>query len=101
MNPSEPLMDTLLHRSLAPVAFITFASIALHQSVPELQTPVASVLLGITALLLVLRPIEREIRLSSQFRTRVLLMGNGPLAQKFIDEIERSPKHGYCIVGLV
>jgi exopolysaccharide biosynthesis polyprenyl glycosylphosphotransferase len=59
------------------------------------------VLLGITALLLVLRPIEREIRSSSQFKTRVLLIGNGPLAQKFIDEIERSPKRGYCIVGLV
>ena len=92
-------MSAVLHRSLAPFAFITTVTIALHQSVPELQSLVPSVLLGITALLLVLRPIELEIRLRSQFRTRVLLMGNGPLAQKFMYEVERSPKHGYCMVG--
>ena len=93
-------MDTLLHRSLAPVAFIA-TLIVLHQSLPQLRTPVGSGLLAIMAVLLVLRPIERERRSSSQFRTRVLLVGYSPLAQKFIDEIERSPKSGHSVVGVV
>src|SRR5712691_10950586 len=94
-------MDAVLQRSLPPFAFIATLMIVLHQSLPELRTPVASALLAVTALLLVLRPIQREIRSSSQFRTRVLLIGNSPIAQKFMDEIEASPKRGYSIVGVV
>jgi exopolysaccharide biosynthesis polyprenyl glycosylphosphotransferase len=94
-------MDILLQRSLVPLALITTLMIALHRSLPELRTPAASVLLGVTALLLLLRPIERKMRMSSQFRTRVLVIGGGTIAQKFIDEIERFPKLGYSIVGLV
>jgi len=94
-------MDILLQRSLVPIAFITALMIALHRLLPELRTPAASVLLVVTALLLVLRPIERGMRMSSQFRTRVLVIGGGTIAQKFIDEIERFPKHGYSIVGLI
>jgi exopolysaccharide biosynthesis polyprenyl glycosylphosphotransferase len=81
--------------------FVGALMIALHKSIPELKTPLASSLLAVTVLLLLLRPIIRETQLSSHFRTRVLLIGNGPLAKKFVGEIEAHPKRGYTILGLV
>lgn len=94
-------MNAVLQRSLSPFAFIATLMVALHQTLAELRTPVGSALLLLIALLLVLRPIERDLRSSSQFRTRVLLIGNSPMAQKFIDEIEGCPKRGYSIIGVI
>ena len=74
----------VVQRALGSFAFTSTLMIALHRSVPELRTPFASSLLAVTALLMVLRGIARETRWNSHFRTRVLLIGNGPIAQKFI-----------------
>ncbi len=81
--------------------FLGMLMIALHASIPKLMTPLVSALLVATALLLLLQAIERQIRSNSRFRTRVLLVGNQPMAQKLILEIEACPKRGYTIVGLV
>jgi exopolysaccharide biosynthesis polyprenyl glycosylphosphotransferase len=94
------LTNVVLQRALVPFAFAGTLMIGLSHSVPELRTAFASSLLAVTALLLV-RPIARQIRSSSHFRTRVLLIGNRPIAQKFIEEIEANPNRGYTIVGLV
>src|SRR2546427_4021360 len=75
--------NVVIHRALACLMFVGALIIALHKSIPELKTPLASSLLAVTVLLLLLRPIIRETQLSSHFRTRVLLIGNGPLAKKF------------------
>lgn len=93
--------DSLLQRAFGSFVFTCVLMIVLHQTVPELRTPFVSSLLAATALLLLLRPFEREIRSSSRFRTRVLLIGNHPMAQKLITEIEACPQRGYIIVGLV
>jgi len=86
---------------LMPFAFIGALMIPLLVSVPQLRTPAALGLMAATALLLVIRPIEREIRSTVQFQTRVLLIGHRPIARKFIDEIERCPERRYTIVGIV
>ncbi|PYQ34273.1 MAG: hypothetical protein DMF57_06815 [Acidobacteria bacterium] len=91
----------LLRRALVSLVLTGGLMVALHRSVPGLRTPFASGLLAVTALLLVLRPIAREGRWSSHLRTRVLLIGNGPMAQKLMDEIEANPKRGYTIIGVV
>ena len=101
MNSLRMWNAALLRRALVPIAFIGTLMIVLHLSIHELRTPFSLSLMALTALLLVLRPIDREIRRSSKFRTRVLLVGNQPFAQKFIEEIERCPTRGYTIVGLV
>jgi exopolysaccharide biosynthesis polyprenyl glycosylphosphotransferase len=91
----------VLQRALVPFVLIGMLVIALPFSIVALRTPFAATLLGVTVLLLLLRPIEREIRLSSHFRTRVLVVGNHPMAQKLIEEIEIFPRRGYIVVGLV
>ena len=58
-------------------------------------------LIAAAALLMVLRPIRREIRTSSLHRIRVLLVGRGPLAERLIDEIESCPARGYTVIGRV
>jgi len=95
------LTNVVLQRALVSFAFAGTLMIGLSHSVSELRTPFASSLLAVTALLLLVRPIARQIRSSSHFRTRVLLIGNRPIAQKFIEEIEANSKRGYTIVGLV
>jgi exopolysaccharide biosynthesis polyprenyl glycosylphosphotransferase len=84
-----------------PFAFVGTLTIVLHLSIRELRNPLSLSLLALTALLLILRPIEREIHRSSKFRTRVLLVGNQPFARKFMEEIERCPRRGFTIVGVV
>jgi len=89
-------------RALLPFAFLGLLMIMLATSIPALRSPLASTLLAVTVLLLLLRPIEREVRSSSQFRTRVILIGNNrTIAEKFIELIEANPKSGYSIIGLV
>jgi exopolysaccharide biosynthesis polyprenyl glycosylphosphotransferase len=94
-------MTRIVERALMPFAGIGILMIALLVSLPALRAPVALTLLMATALLLVLRPIEREMRSNSQFKTRVLLIGHRPIARKFMDEIERFPERGYTIIGIV
>jgi exopolysaccharide biosynthesis polyprenyl glycosylphosphotransferase len=93
--------NVLVQRAVTALVFMVTATIGLHAWIPALRTPVASGLLAVTVFLLVARPIARETRRSSRFRTRVLLVGNGPLARKFVDEIEAHPERGYSIVGFV
>jgi exopolysaccharide biosynthesis polyprenyl glycosylphosphotransferase len=90
-----------LQNALIPFAFTGTLIVALYRAVPQLRTPVPSALLLIMAVLLVLRPIQKDMRSSSRFRTRVLLIGNRPLAQKFMDAVEAHPKRRYTIVGVV
>jgi len=94
-------MGTLLQRALMPFAFIGTLMSALLVSLPELRNPVSLGLLALTALLMVLRPIEREMRTSSRIKKRLLLIGHGLVARKFMDEIERYPQRGFTILGVV
>ena len=94
-------MGTLLQRALMPFAFIGTLMSALLVSLPELRNPVSLGLLALMALLMVLRPIEREMRTSSRIKKRVLLIGHGLVARKFMDEIERYPQRGFTILGVV
>ena len=84
-----------------PFALIGIAVAAFLGSLPELRTPFGVALVATTALLLVLRPIDREIRSSLQFKKRVLLIGHRGIARRFLYEIERFPERGYTIVGIV
>jgi len=89
-------------RALLPFALIGIVLITLPLSIPVLRTPLASTLVAVTVLLLLIQPVEREIRSSSQFRTRILLVGNNRrISEKFLEEIEAQPKRGYSIVGIV
>ena len=94
-------MTYIVQRALMPFAFIGVIIVAFLLSLPELRTPVGLALLAAVALLLVLRPIEREIRSNLQYRKRVLLIGHRPIARAFVDEIERFPERGYAIIGIV
>jgi exopolysaccharide biosynthesis polyprenyl glycosylphosphotransferase len=78
-----------------------FPLIAFLGLLPELRTPVGLGLLATVALLLVLRPIDRKIQTTLQFKTRILLIGQRPIARKFLDEIERFPERGCTIIGIV
>jgi exopolysaccharide biosynthesis polyprenyl glycosylphosphotransferase len=94
-------MTIIIQRALMPFPFIGILMLASLQSLPELRTPVGLVLLAATALLFVLRPIERELRTNLKFKTRVLLIGHRPIARKFLYEVERFPERGYTIIGIV
>ena len=72
-------MTYIVQRALMPFAFIGIIIVAFLLSLPELRTPVGLALLAAVALLLVLRPIEREIRSNLQYRKRVLLIGHRPI----------------------
>jgi exopolysaccharide biosynthesis polyprenyl glycosylphosphotransferase len=94
-------MTYIVQRALMPFAFIGIVILTFLLSLPELRTPVGLALLATVVLLLVLRPIDREIRSNLQFKTRVLLLGHRPIGRKFMNEIERFPERGYTIVGIV
>jgi exopolysaccharide biosynthesis polyprenyl glycosylphosphotransferase len=91
-------MIGMIQRALIPFPLISIAFFAL---IPELRTPVGLGLLATIALLLVLRPIDRRIRTTLQFKTRVLVIGQRTIARKFLDEIERFPERGCTIIGIV
>jgi exopolysaccharide biosynthesis polyprenyl glycosylphosphotransferase len=91
----------ILRRGPAALAITGLLIVGLKAWLPELQAMSAVGVLAVTFLLLVVHPIARENRWHSRCRDRVLLVGNRPLAQKFIDEIEANPKRGYTIVGLI
>ena len=99
MNTS--MWNRFVLQQLVLTAIVAVAILTVSASVPPLRTPIASTLLAVTVFLFLLRPIEREVHSSSRFRTRVLLVGNQPMAQKLIAEIEACPKHRYTILGLV
>ena len=83
-------------------AGIAFLAAALLFVVPTLRTRAGLLLLGATVVLLVLRPIDKQIRSESQFKTRVLIIGGrSPIARKFLYEVERYPERGYMIIGIV
>jgi exopolysaccharide biosynthesis polyprenyl glycosylphosphotransferase len=94
-------MTVIIQRSLAPLLVLATAFVALHQSLPVMREPFVPALLALMLILFVLRPIEREMRSSSQFRTRVLVIGNHPIASKIMEEVERSRRRRYTIVGVV
>ena len=95
-------MTRKVRRTLTPPAVISLLAAGLLLVVPTLRTPAGLALLGATALLLVLRPIDQEIRSNSQFKTRVLLIGGrSAIARKFMYEVERFPDRGYTIIGIV
>src|SRR5450432_88195 len=94
-------MTAIVQRALLPVSLLGIVLFAALESLPELRTPFGVALLGTTALLFALRPIEREMRSSLQFKKRILLIGHRPIARKFLEEIERFPERGYTIVGIV
>jgi exopolysaccharide biosynthesis polyprenyl glycosylphosphotransferase len=85
-----------------PSALIGILMLGLLLAAPTLRTPAGLALLGMTVMLLLLRPIDREIRSNSQFKTRVLLIGgHSAIARKFLYEVERFPERGYTIIGIV
>jgi exopolysaccharide biosynthesis polyprenyl glycosylphosphotransferase len=94
-------MTQIVQRRLLPFAVIGLLMAGLLVLVEELRTPFAMTLLAATALLLVLRPIQQEMRANLQFKTRVLLIGHRPIARKFLYEVERFPERGYTIIGIV
>ena len=94
-------MTQIVQRRLLPFAVIGLLMGGLLVFIDALRTPVGMTLLAATALLLVLRPIQQEMRSSLQFKTRVLLIGHRPIARKFIYEVERFPERGYTIIGIV
>ena len=94
-------MTQIVQRRLLPFAVIGLLMAGLLVLIEELRTPVGMTLLAATALLLVLRPIQQEMRSSLQFKTRVLLIGHRPIARKFLYEVERFPGRGYTIIGIV
>jgi exopolysaccharide biosynthesis polyprenyl glycosylphosphotransferase len=91
----------IVHRTLASFAIVGSLTFGLRTWLPEMRMAAAPGLLAITLLLLVVRPIVRDRRWSSRGRSRVLLVGNRTVAQKFIADIEANPGRGYTIVGLV
>jgi exopolysaccharide biosynthesis polyprenyl glycosylphosphotransferase len=91
-------MIGMIQRALMPFPLV---SIALFVLLPEMRTPVGLGLLATIALLLVLRPIDMKMRTTLQFKTRVLVIGQRPIARKFLDEIERFPERGCTIIGIV
>ena len=94
-------MTALVLRALMPSSLLGIVLFAALESLPELRTPFGITLLATTALLLALRPIDRELRSNLRFKKRILLIGHRPVARKFLDEIERFPERGYTIVGIV
>jgi exopolysaccharide biosynthesis polyprenyl glycosylphosphotransferase len=94
-------MTVIIQRALVPFSFLGILIFVFLGALPVLRTPFGLVLLATTAVLLGLRPIEREIRSNLQFKKRVLLIGHRPIARKFLDEIERFPDRGYTIIGIV
>lgn len=94
-------MTVIIQRALVPFSVIGILIFAFLGLLPELRTPFGLALLATTALLVGLRPVEREIRSSLQFKTRVLLIGHRPIARRLLDEIERYPERGYTIIGIV
>lgn len=94
-------MTALFQRALMPSSLLGIVLFAALESLPELRTPFGIALLATTALLLALRPIDRQMRTSLQFKKRILLIGHRPVARMFLDEIERFPERGYTIVGIV
>ena len=94
-------MTQIVQRRLLPLAGMALLMIGLLFVIRELRTPVGMTLLTTTALLVALRPIQREMRSNLQFKTRVLLIGHRPIARKFLYEVERFPERGYTILGIV
>jgi len=94
-------MTAIVQRALMPVSLLGIVLFAALESLPELRTPFGIALLGTTALLFALRPIERQMRSSLQFKKRILMIGHRPIARKFLEEIERFPERGYTIIGIV
>ena len=94
-------MIGFIQRGFTPNPLIGIATFAVLGLLPELRTPVGLGLLATTALLLVLRPIDRKIRTTLRFKTRVLMIGQRSIARKFLEEIERFPERGCTIIGIV
>ena len=95
------MRNRLFLQHMIPFAILAIVAVILSASIAALRTPIASSLLAITALLFVLRPIERAARSTSRFRKRVLIVGDQPMTRKLIAEIEECPRRGYTIVGVV
>lgn len=95
------MWNVVLPRAIGSFGFLCAFLVAVNESVPDLGNPLTSSLVAVATLLLLLRSVEQEVQRSARFRTRVLMIGRKPIAQKFIDEIEVHRKHGYTIIGLV
>ena len=95
------MVTAFLPRILTPFACVTALAMPMLLFVPEVRNPFALTVIGGAALLFVLLPLQRQMHSHAQFQTRILLIGQRPIAWKFINEIERCPERRYTIIGIV
>jgi len=94
-------MTAIVQRAITPFVLNLCLALSLLLLLPELRSPIPLIFVGAAILLLVLRPIEREMQTTLHFKKRVLVLGHRPIARKFMEEIEKFPERGYTIIGVV
>ena len=81
-----------------PVDLAPLLLLGWHRALPQNDAPYVPALLVLLAMALVARFVTREIRSK---KTRVLILGSGPMAVKLIDELELARPAKYDVAGII